>query len=129
MSVHVIIVTHDDIGQALVNVATTTLGQLPLVTTLVEVAFDTDPDDLSKQLQQHIAQCANKDGILILTDLYGSTPCNLAAKLKTSKIRVIAGLNLPMLIRLMNYPDLSLDELVQKAMSGGKDGVLNCVDD
>ena len=128
MSVKIIIVTHDEIGQALIKVASTTLGQLPLETSVVKVGFDTDPEELLIQLQQRVEQNENKDGILILTDLYGSTPCNLAAKLQTNQVRVVAGLNLPMLIRLMNYPKLSLKKLAQKAVSGGKDGVLDCVD-
>ncbi len=68
-------------------------------------------------------------GFLILTDLFGSTPSNIASRLQqfqeSDKIRIVAGLNLPMLIRVMNYPHLALDELTQKAVSGGKDGVIN----
>ena len=65
------------------------------------------------------------DGVLVLTDMYGATPSNIACRLrKLHDVRVVAGLNLPMLIRVLNYPGLDLDELMHKALSGGRDGVL-----
>ena len=67
------------------------------------------------------------DGVLVLTDLYGSTPSNIACKLRRhGHVRVVSGVNLPMLIRVLNYPDLDLDSLKEKALSGGRDGVLSC---
>jgi len=65
--------------------------------------------------------------VLILTDAYGSTPSNIANRLAaivTSK--VIAGVNLPMLLRVFNYPEKSLEELSTTAFDGGKDGIIIC---
>jgi len=65
--------------------------------------------------------------VLILTDAYGSTPSNIANRLAaivTSK--VIAGVNLPMLLRVFNYPEQSLEELSTTAFEGGKDGIIIC---
>jgi len=57
-----------------------------------------------------------------VTDLYGSTPSNIACRLQDlSNVRVVSGL-----IRVLNYPDLDLDELAHKALTGGRDGVLTC---
>ncbi|VAW87539.1 PTS system, mannose/fructose/sorbose family, IIA component, partial [hydrothermal vent metagenome] len=65
-------------------------------------------------------------GILVLTDMYGSTPSNIAnLLLDDERIKTIAGLNLPMLIRLFNYPRLSRDKLLEKAVDGGREGVLS----
>ena len=62
---------------------------------------------------------------MILTDLFGSTPYNIAKVLhQETNIRMVSGLNLPMLIKVMNYPNLSLDELAQKAIKGGREGVI-----
>jgi PTS system ascorbate-specific IIA component len=59
--------------------------------------------------------------------MYGSTPSNIACRLHAqANVRVVGGINLPMLVRILNYPRLSLDELVDKAVSGGRDGVLTC---
>ena len=67
------------------------------------------------------------DGTLILTDMYGSTPSNIACDTsERHDIRIVSGLNLPMLIRVLNYPHLSLNELEQKAITGGQDGVVSC---
>ena len=65
------------------------------------------------------------DGVLILTDMYGSTPSNIAHRLsQPGKVMVVTGLNLPMMIKVMNYPNLNLTELVDVAVEGGKNGVL-----
>lgn len=127
MTVSVLLITHEEVGTALLSAASTALGELPLPTTVVTVNYDTDPELLLPKLQQLAANIEHGQGLLILTDLYGSTPSNIASSLKcNNRIRVIAGLNLPMLIRVMNYPQLEIKDLAQKALSGGKDGVVNC---
>ena len=66
------------------------------------------------------------NGVLILVDLYGASPSNLAARLMQlgTPSRRVAGLSLPMLMRVCNYPDQLLDELALTAVSGGKTGVV-----
>lgn len=65
------------------------------------------------------------DGVLILTDMFGSTPSNIAHRLsQPGRVMVVTGLNLPMMIKVMNYPKLDLQELVDLAVEGGKSGVL-----
>ncbi|CAK0770012.1 hypothetical protein CCP3SC15_4060003 [Gammaproteobacteria bacterium] len=66
------------------------------------------------------------DGVLVLTDMYGSTPSNIACRLDSEKVRIVAGVNLPMLIRVLNYSYLSLEDLTNKAISGGRDGIIHC---
>lgn len=125
MAVRLLIITHSDVGSALINAVNTTLGELPLETTVVPVNYDSKPEYLLQRLKNLIETQDSTEGILILTDLYGSTPCNIAVNLcKNKKIRVISGLNLPMLIRVMNYPKLDLNTLATKALSGGRDGVI-----
>jgi len=59
--------------------------------------------------------------------MYGSTPSNIACHLNEPGItQIVSGINLPMLVRILNYPRLELDDIVNKALSGGKDGVLTC---
>jgi PTS system ascorbate-specific IIA component len=64
----------------------------------------------------------------VLSDLYGSTPCNIANKLADLGVRArcVSGLNLPMLLRVLNYPDKPLDELAEVAACGGRGGI--CID-
>jgi PTS system mannose-specific IIA component len=63
--------------------------------------------------------------VLVLTDLCGSTPANIACRLtQFDDVMVVAGLNLPMLIRVLNYPELSLAEMAERAVDGGRQGVM-----
>lgn len=129
MSVNIFIITHNQVGQALVKTVVKTFGEsLPISTTVVPVHYNTDPDQLINQLKQTIATLPADREIMVLTDMYGSTPCNIAKSLMSvpQHTATITGVNLPMLIRVMNYPDLSLGELTEKAISGGKDGVIQC---
>ena len=127
MSVSVLIITHEQVGNALLSAATTVLGKLPLPTTVVAVGYGTDPDTLLPKLQKIAEELPADQGLLILTDLYGATPSNIALQLQNQdRIRVVCGLNLPMLIRTMNYPHLDIDELADRALTGGRDGVRQC---
>ena len=65
-------------------------------------------------------------GVLVLTDLYGATPSNLAAKVAQlgTSVRRVSAVNLPMLLRIMNYAELDLDELPAVAAAGARNGVI-----
>lgn len=124
MSVGVLIISHDGIGPALLGTAVLMLDGCPLQTRLLTTSRDCDPDQLMEDAVEQITILDTGDGVLILTDLYGSTPSNIAQKLITQKqVHVVSGLNLSMLIRVLNYPQLPLLELSEKAVSGGKDGI------
>lgn len=126
MNVAILIITHHEIGHALVNALKTTYGnRLPLPLETFEVRADADPDKLLPELKVIIKQLDKGHGVLILTDLFGATPSNIAYELQKSRhIRIVTGLNLPMLIRVMNYPDLALSDLAEKAMKGGQAGII-----
>ncbi len=127
MSIGVLIITHGEIGDQFVKTAESTLvGELPLQCRTISVSQSCDPDTIVEKCQTIIEEI-NTDGVLVLTDIYGSTPSNIANRLATSSnIKVIAGVNLPMLIRILNYPESDLSELVEKALSGGHDGIIFC---
>ena len=128
MTASIIIISHKDIGEAILNTAKDMLGaDLPLRVYIVDVQLDTDPDKLTPRIDTAIAELGQEDGILILTDLYGSTPCNIAQKLTDIEtVRIVTGLNVPMLIKVLNYPNLPLDELAEKARRGGRAGIIVC---
>ncbi len=124
MSVGVLIISHDGIGPALLGTATLMLNDCPLQTKLLTVSRDCDPDRLAEDAIEQLDALDSGDGVLVLTDLYGSTPCNIAQRLTPQNhIQVVSGLNLSMLIRVFNYPQLTLEELSENAISGGKDGI------
>lgn len=127
MSVGLLIVSHGKLGDYLLDTATQMLGVCPLATQTLPVSFDSDPDTVLEQAAQVVTGLDDGSGVLILTDMYGSTPSNIVNRLQgRCRVRIVAGVNLPMLIRVLNYPRLSLDELADKALSGGRDGVVLC---
>ena len=128
MSVGILIISHDGIGPALLGTATLMLNNCPLQTKLLTASRDCDPDQLTEDAIELIEALDTGEGVLLLTDLYGSTPCNIAQKLTSENhVHVVSGLNLSMLIRVFNYPKLTLEELSDKAVSGGKDGISKIV--
>ncbi|MCR6662774.1 MAG: PTS sugar transporter subunit IIA [Luteimonas sp.] len=128
MAVGILLVTHTGIGSALVAVADGMLrGNLPLRVEAFEVPFDGDPDALLPQASAALRKVDGGHGVLILTDLYGATPSNLAAKLARigTPARRVSALNLPMLLRVLNYAELPLDELPAVAAAGARNGVIH----
>jgi len=129
MTCGILLVTHPGVGTALLDVATRLLRQLPLKTEALEVPFDADLDALLPLASAALRRVDGGDGVLILTDLYGASPANLAgqlARLGTPVRRVSAG-TLPMLLRVMNYPEQGLDQLPATAAAGTRNGAI--VDD
>ena len=125
MSVSLLIVAHAPLGQAVLDAAVGTLGHNPLNTGMLDVQRDAEPDIAIIQAQRLVEELDQGDGVLVLTDIYGSTPSNIACSLlQRENIRIVTGLNLPMLIRVMNYAGLDLPSLTEKAFSGGHDGIL-----
>lgn len=126
MSVSLLIISHDDVGAALLHAATSMLGMCTLNVALIAVHRADDPDQILAAAQRKLQELDVGEGVLVLTDMFGSTPSNIAARLRESgRARVIAGLNLPMLVRVLNYPRLPLDDLTRKAVEGGREGVLD----
>ena len=118
--------THENIGEILLQTVRRVLEVCPLQTRCLPVPFDSDPDEIQQEAAQMIKTMNKGDGVLILTDMFGSTPSNIAHRLsEAGKVMVVTGLNLPMLIKVMNYPNLNLQQLVEAAVEGGKSGVLH----
>jgi len=126
MAVGILLITHEGIGSALLAAATRMLRQLPLATEALEVPFDGDPDVLLPAASAALRRVDGGHGVLVLTDLYGATPSNLAAKLARlgTPVRRVSALSLPMLLRVMNYADLDLDELPRVAAAGARNGAI-----
>jgi len=127
MAVGILLVSHNQIGTELINTARQMLSCSPLPTKVISISITDNPDTITRQLNSELIGLDQGNGILILTDMFGSTPSNIACTVSDrDDIRVISGLNLPMLIRVFNYPNLSLDALEQKALTGGQEGIAVC---
>ena len=127
MACGILLITHPGVGESILAVATRLLRQLPLKTEAFELPFDADPDLLLPQASSALRRVDGGDGVLVLTDLYGASPSNLAAKLARigTPVRRVSAVNLPMLLRVMNYADLRLDELPAVAAAGARNGVIH----
>ena len=115
-------------GKSLLNELKNTFEKLPLTFVAANIKQQEKPETLITQLNKKIKQLDKGDGILILTDLYGSTPSNIAYTLKKqcgNNIHIISGVNLPMLVTIVNYADLSLEKIVKKVVRDGKKGIID----
>jgi PTS system ascorbate-specific IIA component len=127
MTVGILLVSHNHIGTELINTAKQMLSCCPLPTKVLSIASRDNPDHIRLEMDEDLQKLDQGHGILILTDMFGSTPSNIACAVSDrSDVRVVSGLNLPMLIRVLNYPTLNLEELEVKALSGGQEGVVRC---
>jgi PTS system ascorbate-specific IIA component len=129
MTCGILLVTHPGVGTSLLDVATLLLRHLPLKTEAFEVPFDADMDALLPLASAALRRVDSGEGVLILTDLYGASPSNLAAQLARlgTPARRVSALSLPMLLRVMNYPEQGLDQLPATAAAGTRNGAI--VDD
>jgi mannose PTS system EIIA component len=122
----ILIVAHDNLGDSLIRAATHVLGGRPAQFEHFGVAATDDPFALLPKARELVSRLDTGDGVLILSDIYGATPCNLACKLiEPGRVEGIAGVNLPMLVRAFTYRGKGMDTLIRKAISGGCDGVLH----
>ena len=102
------------------------LGKRPLRVRQVGITVHDDPDAILPQAQELVRQLDEGDGVLVLTDMIGATPSNIAARLASpGKVEVVGGVSLPMLIRALTYRAQPLAAVVDKAISGGRDGVVH----
>ncbi|WP_348675440.1 PTS fructose transporter subunit IIA [uncultured Abyssibacter sp.] len=127
MSCGLLLVTHGRLGQHLLSTVRDVIGELPLETDILEVRRVQDTEVLIRQGNRMIDRLDSGDGVLILTDAYGSTPGNLATRIAADqRTRVVAGVNMPMLLRVFNYHDQGLDALSTAAIEGGRRGIVDC---
>ncbi len=121
----ILIITHGTLGESLIHCASHVLNKRPARVRQVGVSAQDDPMQLLPQARKLVKELDEGDGVLILSDMYGGSPSNIASKLMIpGKIEGVAGVNLPMLLRVLTYRDKSLATIVTKAVSGGCDGVV-----
>ncbi len=126
MACGILLITHPGIGSAILDVAGQLLRPLPLKAEALEVPLGAAPEALLPQASAALRRVDGGDGVLVLTDLYGATPSNLAAQLARlgTPVRRVAALSLPMLLRVMNYPEQGLDALPATAAAGTRNGAI-----
>ena len=122
----VLLVTHGEIGTALLTSASQILGGAPAQVATLSVWRQDDPDDLILRARELVEQIDAGDGVLILTDIFGATPGNVVSRLLADNhIEGVSGVSLPMLLRVITSRNGSLSAAVKRAVSGGSEGVVH----
>jgi len=125
MSVGVLLLTHEAMGDALIETARHLLGRISLKVDAFSIPPGSDTDFAMTSAAARVRKLDSGDGVLVLTDIFGATPSNVIDKIQPLgvKIRRVSDLSLPMLLRVLNYSEQSLPELAQTAADGARAGV------
>jgi PTS system mannose-specific IIA component len=124
--VGILIVAHGAFGESLIHCASHVLGKRPLQVRQLGITIHDDPDAILPQAQELVRQLDEGDGVLILTDICGATPSNIASRLAApGRVEVVCGVSLPMLVRALTYRTQPLAIVMAKAISGGHEGVVH----
>ena len=122
----VLLITHGNYGADLLASASHVLGRALEHTGHLSVSVKDDPEAMFSEASRLLKSIDDGTGVLVMTDIYGATPSNIALKLlDPGHIEGIAGVNLPMLLRALTYRDKDMETLLTRSVSGGRDGVLN----
>jgi PTS system ascorbate-specific IIA component len=124
--VGILIVAHGTLGESLIHCASHVMGSRPLQLMQLGVTVHDDPEAILPQALKLVKQLDQGEGVLVLSDICGGTPCNIACRLRVpGRVEVVAGASLPMLIRALTYRNEPLATVVAKAVSGGIEGVMH----
>src|SRR4030067_3154603 len=120
-----LILAEKNLGAGLIATGVHTLGSRPPQIEATEFDHSAPPEEIETSLRQSIQKVDRGEGVLILADVYGATHTNIACRLLArGRIEMITGVNLPMLLRVLNYRQLGLDDLIDQALSGGCGGII-----
>ena len=123
--VGILLITHNGLGDSLIDCVRHVLGVAPAHVRALSVLAKDDPVRKEEEARALIAQLDKGKGVLLLSDVYGATPCNIALRLcQPGRIEGVAGVNLPMLLRVASYSNKPLNELVQRALDGGRECIV-----
>ena len=121
----ILLITHASFGESMIQNICHVLNKRPPLIAQLGVAAQDDPLDILPLARLLLKEVNCGEGVLVMTDVFGATPGNLALKLlDPGHVEGIAGLSLPMLLRALTYREKGMETMVQKAISGAHDGVV-----
>lgn len=124
--VGILLVTHNGLGDSLLDCVRHVTGKVPAHLKSLSVLAEDDPHTKEEEARALLKQLDTGNGVLLLTDIYGATPANIARRLcQPGHVEGVAGVNLPMLLRVACGPDMPLDLMVQRALQGGQDCIVS----
>jgi PTS system mannose-specific IIA component len=123
--VGILLITHNGLGDSLVDCVRHVMGSVPPNVRVLSVLADDDPQHKEEEGRALIAQLDTGGGVLLLVDLFGSTPCNIAQRLcQPGHVEGVSGVNLPMLLRAVYRSNEPLAEIARKTLEGGRECIV-----
>jgi PTS system mannose-specific IIA component len=123
--VGILIISHGSLGDSLIQCANHVMGYKAPYLLNLRITTQDNPDVAEERARALIEQLDSGDGVLMLCDICGATPCNIATRLVVpGKVECLAGVNLPMLVRVLTYRNAPLAMVTDKALDGGRGGVI-----
>jgi PTS system ascorbate-specific IIA component len=124
--IHLIILAQGGMAAGLVDAIEHVLGKRPPALDIQPIDYHESQESLAKKLATRLEALHGTPGVLILADVYGSSHTNAACGLlQPGKVELVSGVNVPMLLRVLSYRQLPLNELIRKALSGGTEGIVH----
>ena len=121
----ILIVAHGSLADSLIECAVHVLGARPPGLAAIDFTGHADPEERQAVLRQRLAELEAGEGVLVLADVYGATPCNtLCRQLMPERVEGVSGANLPMLLKALTYRNsLPLPQLVERVAEGGRNSI------
>jgi PTS system mannose-specific IIA component len=121
----VLLITHGRYGEDLLVSASHVLGHPLEQTAYLAVSIKDDPEAMLSEARTLRQSLDDGSGVLVMTDMYGATPCNIATQLiADGNVEAVSGVSLPMLVRSLAYRESTLAKVRDKAIAGGTEGVV-----
>lgn len=124
--VGILLLTHAPLGQAFKTVMSHIFLGQPLQFEVIDMEMDDSTDVVVEKAKKIIKRLDKGQGVLVMTDVTGSTPANCAEALRSQgQVQVVAGVSVPMLLRAITYREQGLDVVCDAAVMGAKDGAVH----
>lgn len=119
-----VVVSHGQLANEILAAAEAVVGELSHITA-VSIGWHDDVEMAKSEIERAIANVSTGKGVLLLTDMFGGTPTNIAAMfLSENEVEIVTGVNLPMVIKLASVnKDLTLHELAKEVEDQGKEAI------
>ena len=120
-----LLITHGRYGEDLLASASHVLGRPLTQVGHLAVSVKDEPEAMLGEARRVLKSIDDGNGVLVMTDMYGATPCNIATQLiAEGNVEAVSGVSLPMLVRSLAYRDATLSKVRDKAIAGGTEGVV-----
>lgn len=119
----ILVVAHGSLGESLIDCAAYVLGKRPERMLSLDLTNGAEPERLLTEARAKIKQLDEGDGVLVLTDIFGATPCNTVCRLvEPGRVEAVAGVSVPMLLKAITYRRETLAQLADRVVQGAHDG-------